>query len=73
MYEQIFGRSNLAVLNRALANAQLSIQLDDITIHINWLSYSRFSRPPEAPEPIGTMPHHHSFFEMHLFLRGSAV
>ncbi|MGN0971215.1 MAG: AraC family ligand binding domain-containing protein, partial [Aristaeellaceae bacterium] len=73
MYEQIFGRSNLAVLNRALANAQLDIQLDDITIHIIWLSYSHFVRPPEKPEVIRTAPHRHSFFEMHLFLRGSAV
>ena len=73
MYEQIFGRSNLPVLNRALANAKLDIQLDDITIHIIWLSYSHYTRPPEKPEGTRSAPHRHSFFEMHLFLRGSSV
>ena len=73
MYEQIFGRSNLPVLNRALANAKLDIQLDDITIHIIWLSYSHYTRPPEKPEGTRSAPHRHSFFKMHLFLRGSSV
>ena len=73
MYEQIFGRSNLSVLNRTLANAQLDFQLDDITIHIIWLSYSHYTRPPEKQEVVRAAPHRHSFFEMHLFLRGSAV
>ena len=73
MYERIFGRGNLAVLNRTLANAQLDIQLDDITIHIVWLSYSHYTRPPEKQEVTRAAPHRHSFFEMHLFLRGSAV
>ena len=73
MYEQIFGRSNLAVLNRALANAQLDIQLDDISIHIIWLSYSHNTRPPVKPEVTRSAPHRHSFYEMHLFLRGGSV
>ena len=73
MYERIFGRGNLAVLNRTLANAQLDIQLDDITIHIVWLSYSHYTRPPEKQEVTRSAPHRHSFFEMHLFLQGGSV
>lgn len=73
MYNRIFSRENLGVLNRRLANEKLSISLPDMEIHVLWLSFSERRSSPAVLEPRkpNPMPHRHSFFETHLYMRGS--
>lgn len=75
MYDRIFDRENLSMLNRRLANETISIQLYDMDIHVIWISFSRCKAIPlqtfrASPR---NLPHRHSFFETHLCIRGSST